>query len=75
MVFSVAWSIPGKPEELIETVTAVPQNPSPRAGADGIDMFSTRKFRTRVTEWCQAQVAALPRNGRPRSSVAGLVSE
>ena len=66
---------PRKPEELIEAVTAVLQNPSPRARADGIDMFSTQKFRARVADWCRAQVAALPRNGRPRSSVALLVPE
>ena len=35
---------PRKPEELIEAVTAVLKNPSPRARADGIDMFSTAEF-------------------------------
>ena len=46
---------PRKPEELIEAVTAVLEDPSPRARADGIDMFSTKNFRARVAEWCRAQ--------------------
>ena len=48
---------PRKPEELIEAVTAVLKNPSPRARADGIDMFSTQNFRARVADWCRAQAA------------------
>jgi phosphatidyl-myo-inositol dimannoside synthase len=66
---------PRKPEELIEAVTAVLRNPSPRARAEGIDMFSTQTFRAGVADWCRAQVAALPRSGRPRSSVALLIPE
>jgi phosphatidyl-myo-inositol dimannoside synthase len=48
---------PRKPEELIEAVTAVLQNPSPRARADGIDTFSIQNFRARVADWCRAQAA------------------
>jgi phosphatidyl-myo-inositol dimannoside synthase len=66
---------PRKSEELIEAVTAVLQNPPHRARAGGIDVFSTQRFREGVADWCRAQIAALPRSGRPRSSVALLIPE
>jgi phosphatidyl-myo-inositol dimannoside synthase len=52
---------PRKPEKLIEAVAAVLKNPSPRARAKGIDMFSTQNFRARVADWCRVQECAVGR--------------
>ncbi len=65
---------PRKPNELIEAVTSVLQNPAPRKRADGIDVFSVQNFRARVADWCQAQAAYIGRRQTadttlPRTSV------
>ena len=49
---------PRRPDELIEAVTAVLKDPSPRARTDGIDMFSCENFHERVADWCRAQTSS-----------------
>ena len=46
---------PRRPDELVEAVTAVLNDPSPRGRPDGIDWFSCENFHERVADWCQAQ--------------------
>ena len=48
---------PRRPDELVEAVTAVLNDPSPRGRLDGIDWFSSENFRARVADWCRAQAS------------------
>jgi phosphatidylinositol alpha-1,6-mannosyltransferase len=50
---------PKKPDELVQAITTVLENASPRVRIDAIDIYSRQNFKARVAQWCGAQVTGV----------------
>jgi glycosyltransferase involved in cell wall biosynthesis len=47
---------PTNQRELVQAITAVLENGSSRGRIDAIETFGTQSYRSRVTDWCRAQL-------------------